>query len=107
MKVSNTLISVFTTYVVAASVIAAMPGNAKAALVLYRTEAEAQRHCPKDGVVWLDFIKGNTTSRVSRYMGEGEPPRSSAARRQRAAAIAGHFLAFVSEDQSDHRFTLF
>ena len=57
MKVSNTLISVFTTYVVAASVIAAMPGNAKAALVLYRTEAEAQRHCPKDGVVWLDFMK--------------------------------------------------
>ena len=42
--------------IVAASVVAT--GAAATPLTLFRYEAQAQRHCPADTVVWLDFRKG-------------------------------------------------
>ncbi len=57
MRQSNPVTFIIATYIASGFVIAAVSGDAKAGLVLYRTEAEAQQRCPKDGVVWLDFQK--------------------------------------------------
>jgi hypothetical protein len=46
-------------YLLTALVIAGDATNAAATpLTPYRYEAQAQRHCPLDTVVWLDFRKG-------------------------------------------------
>jgi hypothetical protein len=42
-----------------ASIVASGTTNAAATpLTPFRYEAQAQRHCPADAVVWLDFRKG-------------------------------------------------
>ncbi len=48
------LVNLFTALVVAASTTDA----AATPLTPFRHEAQAQRHCPADTVVWLDFRKG-------------------------------------------------
>jgi hypothetical protein len=37
----------------------------------FRYEAQAQRHCPGDNVVWLDFRKGVYYSKGQRYYARG------------------------------------
>ncbi|HEU0084582.1 MAG TPA: hypothetical protein VFQ87_17125 [Bradyrhizobium sp.] len=40
-------------------------------LTPFRSESQAQRHCPADVVVWLDFGKGIWYARRQRYYGRG------------------------------------
>jgi hypothetical protein len=40
-------------------------------LTPFRYEGQAQRHCPADTVVWLDFRKGIYYSRGQRPYGQG------------------------------------
>ncbi|EJN14831.1 hypothetical protein PMI42_01609 [Bradyrhizobium sp. YR681] len=40
-------------------------------LTPFRYEAQAQRHCPRDRVVWLDFRKGVYYARGQRRYGQG------------------------------------
>jgi hypothetical protein len=40
-------------------------------LTPFRYEAQAQRHCPGDKVVWLDFRKGVYYGRDQKRYGEG------------------------------------
>ncbi|WP_079545158.1 hypothetical protein [Bradyrhizobium lablabi] len=56
-----------TLLVVASSpdVVAAIP------LTPFRYEAQAQRHCPDDTVVWLDFRKGVYYAKGQRYYARG------------------------------------
>jgi hypothetical protein len=41
-------------------------------LTPYRYEAQAQRHCPTDTVVWLDFRKGIYYSKGRRQYAQGD-----------------------------------
>ena len=40
-------------------------------LTPFRYEAQAQRHCPGDTVVWLDFRKGIYNTRRQKFYGRG------------------------------------
>ncbi len=40
-------------------------------LTPFRYEAQAQRHCPHDQVVWLDFKKGIYYGKVQKLYGKG------------------------------------
>ena len=40
-------------------------------LTVFRYEAQAQRHCPADTVVWLDFRKGIYYSKGRRQYAQG------------------------------------
>jgi hypothetical protein len=40
-------------------------------LTPFRFEAQAQRHCPSDAIVWLDFKKGVYYSRSQRQYAQG------------------------------------
>jgi hypothetical protein len=40
-------------------------------LTPFRYEAQAQRHCPTDTVVWLDFRKGIYYSKQQKRYGQG------------------------------------
>ena len=40
-------------------------------LTPFRYEAQAQRHCPADTVVWLDFRKGIYYAKRQRFYGRG------------------------------------
>ena len=40
-------------------------------LTPFRYEAQAQRHCPADTVVWLDFRKGMYYSKRQKRYGQG------------------------------------
>jgi hypothetical protein len=42
-----------------------------APLTAFRYEAQAQRHCPSDQVVWLDFRKGVYYRRGQKRYGQG------------------------------------
>ncbi len=44
-------------WLVATLVAASYPNHASAQLSLFRTEMQAQQHCPNDTVVWLDLHK--------------------------------------------------
>ena len=46
-------------------------GAAALPLTPYRYESQAQRHCPDDTVVWLDFRKGIYYSRSQKRYGQG------------------------------------
>ncbi len=51
-----------------------LAGAASAAalpLTPYRYQEQAQRHCPGDTVVWLDFSKGKYYSRGQKLYGRG------------------------------------
>lgn len=58
-------------------------------LTSFRYQSQAQRHCPADVVVWLDFRKGIYYSKRQRWYGRGfsgsfvceEEARSSSYRR--------------------------
>jgi hypothetical protein len=56
-------------YLLTALIVAGGTTNAAASpLTPYRYQAQAQRHCPGDSVVWLDFRKGiYYSSRQKRY----------------------------------------
>ena len=41
------------------------------ALTPFRYEAQAQRHCPHDRVVWLDFRKGVYYAKGQKRYGQG------------------------------------
>ncbi len=57
----------------AASLAAILAGTSAAALPLtpFRTQDQAQRHCPGDTVVWLDFSKGKYYSKGQQLYGRG------------------------------------
>ncbi len=40
-------------------------------LTPFRSQAQAQRYCPADVVVWLDFAKGIYYAKGSRFYGRG------------------------------------
>jgi hypothetical protein len=40
-------------------------------LTPFRYEAQAQRHCPGDTVVWLDFRKGIYYAKRQKFYGQG------------------------------------
>ena len=40
-------------------------------LTPFRTQDQAQRHCPGDTVVWLDFSKGKYYSKSQKLYGRG------------------------------------
>lgn len=46
-------------------------GAAALPLTLFRYEYQAQRHCPADTVVWLDFKKGKYYLRGQKLYGHG------------------------------------
>lgn len=52
---------------------AASGANTAAATPLtpFRYEAQAQRHCPADTVVWLDFPKGTYYAKRQKFYGRG------------------------------------
>ncbi|RXT34696.1 hypothetical protein [Bradyrhizobium betae] len=55
-----------------AAVILLGAGEASATpLTPFRYEAQAQRHCPHDRVVWLDFRKGVYYSKAQKRYGQG------------------------------------
>jgi hypothetical protein len=58
----------------ALSLAAILAGAASATalpLTPFRTQAQAQRHCPGDTVVWLDFGKGKYYSKGQQLYGRG------------------------------------
>lgn len=58
----------------AAFVVAMMLGAGEASatpLTPFRYEAQAQRHCPHDQVVWLDFRKGVYYAKGQKRYGQG------------------------------------
>jgi len=58
----------------ALSLAAVLAGAATAAalpLTPFRTQEQAQRHCPGDTVVWLDFAKGKYYSKGQQLYGRG------------------------------------
>jgi hypothetical protein len=59
--------SVITALIVAGSVTCAFA----IPLTPFRYESQAQRHCPADVVVWLDFRKGIYYSKPQRWYGRG------------------------------------
>jgi len=57
---------------VAAVMLGAGSGEALATpLTPFRYEAQAQRHCPHDQVVWLDFRKGVYYAKSQKRYGQG------------------------------------
>jgi hypothetical protein len=78
------------TMVISAAIVAGSAGGASAVpLTPFRYEAQAQRHCPADVVVWLDFRKRIYYSKQQRLYASGftgsfvcrEEARSSGYRR--------------------------
>jgi hypothetical protein len=61
-------------------------------LTPFRYEARAQRHCPADAVVWLDFRKACTTPKDSDSMPEASMEASCAGTKLAGAAIAARRL---------------
>jgi hypothetical protein len=58
--------------VIAASIVSCSATVAFAIpLTPFRYEAQAQRHCPADAVVWLDFRKGKYYSKGQRQYAQG------------------------------------
>lgn len=56
----------------AALIVGGAPSKAPAApLTPFRYEAQAQRHCPRDKVVWLDFRKGLYYRKGQKRYGSG------------------------------------
>ena len=53
-------------------VLVASPGRVAALpLTIFRYQDQAQRHCPSDTVVWLDFAKRTYYSKGQRKYGQG------------------------------------
>ena len=50
---------------------AGIGGVSATPLTPFRYEAQAQRHCPHDQVVWLDFRKGVYYARGQKRYGQG------------------------------------
>jgi len=46
------------TCAIAAALLVAFAGTAEAKTSLYKTEAGAQKHCPKDTLVWINTASG-------------------------------------------------
>ena len=53
------------------AILAGAPTAAALPLTPFRTEVQAQRHCPGDTVVWLDFAKGKYYSKGQQLYGRG------------------------------------
>ena len=72
-----------------AALLAGLSGAAGQSLTPFRYQDQAQRHCPADSVVWLDFRKGRYYARGQKLYGRGfdgsyvcrEEARSSFCRR--------------------------
>ena len=54
-----------------AAVLAGVTGATALPLTPFRTQEQAQRHCPGDTVVWLDFGKGKYYSKGQSLYGRG------------------------------------
>lgn len=59
-------------------------------LTPFRYEAQAQRHCPHDRVVWLDFRKGVYYRKGQKRYGQGFDGSFVCLSEARAASIAAH-----------------
>ncbi|OAF12181.1 MULTISPECIES: hypothetical protein [Bradyrhizobium] len=62
---------VSTTGLVLAVLGAGMTGGSAMPLTPFRYEGQAQRHCPGDKVVWLDFRKGVYYAKGQKRYGQG------------------------------------
>jgi hypothetical protein len=59
-------------FLLTVSMVAGIANTAAATpLTPFRYEAQAQRHCPADTVVWLDFRKGIYYAKRQRFYGRG------------------------------------
>ena len=67
--------------------------GASARLTLFRYEDQAQRYCPDDIVVWLDFKKRKYYLRNQKLYGSGSRAAMYALRKRAEAPIAAHCLA--------------
>jgi hypothetical protein len=54
-----------------ATILAGEAGAVALPLTPFRTQDQAQRHCPGDTVVWLDFTKGKYYSNGQTLYGRG------------------------------------
>ena len=54
-----------------AMILGAAPEVSATPLTPFRYEAQAQRHCPDDKVVWLDFRKGVYYRKGQKLYGQG------------------------------------
>jgi hypothetical protein len=54
-----------------ATILAGAAGAVALPLTPFRTQDQAQRHCPGDTVVWLDFTKGKYYSKGQALYGRG------------------------------------
>lgn len=61
-----------TVCVIALTVAGGASMAAAAPLTPFRYEAQAQRHCPADTVVWLDFRKGVYYAKRQKRYGQGD-----------------------------------
>ena len=77
-----------------ASIAAATP------LTPFRYEAQAQRHCPGDTVVWLDFRKGIYYAKRQKFYGGAAMAASPAGRKCAATAIAARYSGFGKQGQA-------
>jgi hypothetical protein len=98
MRTSVTHTACFLTALVVAA------GTTRAAatpLTPFRYEAQAQRHCPADTVVWLDFRKGSITSNGKLGTRRATREASCVGRKRAAAAIAARCLDCVRTVQTN------
>ena len=68
MKVCSSAIVILCT---GTSDVSALPLTPLTPLTPFRDEAQAQRHCPVDKVVWLDFRKGVYYAKGQKRYGQG------------------------------------
>jgi hypothetical protein len=54
-----------------AAILASAAGAFALPLTPFRAQDQAQRHCPGDSVVWLDFSKGKYYSKGQKLYGRG------------------------------------
>jgi hypothetical protein len=72
LGVQGQLLRLCATIVISVALVAGDAGSASAVpLTPFRYEAQAQRHCPADVVVWLDFRKRIYYSKQQRRYADG------------------------------------
>jgi hypothetical protein len=62
-------------------------GQAPEVLVAFRTEQQAQEHCPKDAVVWVDPQSGGYYLNTSPSFGHAGPGRYACRREAESAGM--------------------
>ncbi len=76
------------------SAVAAATGSVALPLTPFRNEAQAQRHCPDDTVVWLDFRKEIYYLKKQRQYGRGSTGSFVCQREARASGFRRALFGF-------------